>query len=161
MASTLTVDTIVGATTAANVKLPAGSVIQVVHAEFATQISTSSGGDFNIVTVPITPKYSTSKFLVRGVVMGVQRGTTGGARLSVKLKRDTTLISNSGANFYTLDAQNLRHGGFSIDDLDTPSTSSTITYKLVGNWDENSSPSYINKDGNSGNSTITVMEISA
>ena len=40
--STLSVDTIQGQTTAANLKLPAGTVLQTVNATHATQTSTTS-----------------------------------------------------------------------------------------------------------------------
>ena len=143
--------------------MPAGSVIQVVHAEYSTQISSTNNSDFDIVTVNITPKSNTSKFLVRGIIMGVQRGTVGNARLNGILKRvvggTATQLTLAGANFWMFDTQNFRHGGFSIDDLDSPATTSQITYKLSGSWADHSNPSYVNKDGNSGNSTITVMEI--
>ena len=62
MASTLTVDNIVGATTAANVKLPAGSVLQVVTTkQFAAGITTTSSSYVTTgVAVTITPKFATS-----------------------------------------------------------------------------------------------------
>ena len=67
MGSTLTVDNIVGATTAANVKLPAGSILQVVqttpasttHIQFSSTPPTmAEASTANRVT--ITPKYATS-----------------------------------------------------------------------------------------------------
>ena len=58
MASTLTVDNIVGATTAANVKLPAGTILQTIVTNHTTQVNISSTSytDGN-VTSTITPKY--------------------------------------------------------------------------------------------------------
>ena len=64
--STLSVDTIQGQTTAANVKLPAGSVLQVVNGPANTgriQSSSTSYTDTPI-SATITPKYNTSKILV-------------------------------------------------------------------------------------------------
>lgn len=143
--------------------MPTGSVLQVVQATHSSQISSSTGAAFNITTVNITPLSNTSKFLVRGIVMGAQKGTAVGARLNVLLIRDTggaeTELNNSGANFYTLNSDNFRHGGFAIEDLDSPATTNAITYKLRGSWADHSNPSYVNKDSNSGNSTITVTEI--
>jgi hypothetical protein len=168
MTSIIKVDTLQkanGATpTAADLGInTTGNVLQVVQATYSSQISSSTNTPFNITTVDITPRSATSKFLVKGIVMGVQIGTANGARLDVLLIRDTggqeTTLNNSGANFYTLDTGNLRHGGFAIEDLDSPATTSAITYKLRGKWADDSNPSYVNKDSNSGNSTITVMEI--
>ena len=42
MGSTLTVDNIVGATTAANVKLPAGTILQTVRGEYRTYTTFTS-----------------------------------------------------------------------------------------------------------------------
>jgi len=69
--STLSVDTIQGQTTAANVKLPAGSIIQTVtftspfngseiSATTNSYVSTGSEG-----LISITPKYNNSKLIVR------------------------------------------------------------------------------------------------
>jgi len=146
-------------TLSSSATFPAGSVLNVLQAINSTEISKSDTNAFDIVTVDITPKSTSNKILVFGEVMGVQRGTGATARLDVILTRDTTDIHTAGANFYTLDAQDFRHGGFAISKLDSPSSTSQITYKLRGKYSGHSSPSYVNKDGNSGNSTITVMEV--
>ena len=62
MGSTLTVDNIVGATTAANVKLPAGSILQTLSTtkiDDHYQSATTSFVDVTGVTLTITPKYNT------------------------------------------------------------------------------------------------------
>ena len=138
---------------------PAGHILQVKEAVYSTEISKSDTAEFDIATVDITPSSTSNKVLVWGVVMGMERGTTANARFDAKLFRDSTNIHTSGANIWTKDSQNLRHGGFTITKLDSPSTTSQITYKLIGAWPTHSSPSYVNKDGNSGNSTIIVMEV--
>ena len=60
--STLTVDNIVGATTATNVKLPAGSILQTItsasHGSAVTSASTSLVATGQTAT--ITPKYNNS-----------------------------------------------------------------------------------------------------
>ena len=65
--STLSVDTITGQTTTANVKLPADYILQVKHgiltaASFTTQ--SDSFTDITGLSVTITPKYATSKVLI-------------------------------------------------------------------------------------------------
>ena len=140
--------------------MPTGSVLQVVQAEYSTQIASTDSTQFTLVSASITPTSTSSKIYVTGTVMGIMRGTTNSAsRINVKLYRDSTLLNNSGANFYTFSTSvNLRHGGFHIDDLDSPSTTSATTYSIQCFWTDTTS-SYVNKDGNSGNSTITLMEI--
>ena len=65
--STLSVDTIQGQTTAANVKLPAGCILQTVSTTKTDAFSNASSSlvDITGMTVTITPKYSTSKILIR------------------------------------------------------------------------------------------------
>ena len=67
MGSTLTVDNIVGATTAANVKLPAGYIVQVQSGQTSNQLTLNSnqGTQTDVgLSVTITPKYSNSKIYV-------------------------------------------------------------------------------------------------
>ena len=69
--STLSVDTIQGQTTAANVKMPAGHIIQMVQkVDTTTSTFNNSGSSAQFVTCgsltqSFTPKYSTSKVLLR------------------------------------------------------------------------------------------------
>ena len=64
--STLSVDTIQGQTTASKVKLPAGSVLQVLSTTKTDTFSTTSVGPIDItgLSVAITPKYATSKIFI-------------------------------------------------------------------------------------------------
>ena len=65
MGSTLTVDNIVGATTAnVNIKLPAGSTLQTLQGGRTTFFVTSSNTYADVVSQTITPKYSSSKILI-------------------------------------------------------------------------------------------------
>ena len=68
MASQLTVDTIVGATTAGTVKVP-GAIVQTVHGKFTGQVAVSgTSGNDRIVDIglsaTITPKFSNSKIII-------------------------------------------------------------------------------------------------
>ena len=94
MASTLTVDNIVGATTAANVKLPAGTVLQTVIASSTTQASTAVtdlATPVDYLSATITPKYSSSKILIRGNLSG--GGSASGIGINVFIKAGIGLIS--------------------------------------------------------------------
>ena len=70
MGSTLTVDNIVGATTAANVKLPAGGIVNYGLVEYSIgtggsqSYTSTSYTDITGVTISYTPKYSGSKCLI-------------------------------------------------------------------------------------------------
>ena len=61
MGSTLTVDNIVGATTAANVKLPAGSIVQVATDKVAGDVSSSGTSYVDTgLSIAFTPKFASS-----------------------------------------------------------------------------------------------------
>lgn len=89
MASTLTVDNIVGATTSTNVKIP-GTIVQVVGRTGGSRVTTgtlSSWTDANMA-LTITPKFNNSKFLVTAVQsMRIYGSGVTVARGSIRLKR--------------------------------------------------------------------------
>ena len=70
--STLSVDTIQGQTTAANVKFPAGTVLQTLQNQDNTfTANTSSSYIATGLSLAITPKYATSKILVTIIINGI------------------------------------------------------------------------------------------
>jgi hypothetical protein len=141
-----------------------GKIGQVLQGQSATEISTSiSDNDQDIVTQSITPSASSSKILIIGTVMGIQGGTSSSnTRWNCKMYRDSNLIHYSQANRWDFTTEYERDGGFSIQWLESPSSTSALNYRLTSNWsDTGGGTCYINKDGNSGYSTITLMEILA
>jgi len=146
MASILKVDTIQGATTSTavdvsgvtNLKLPAGHVLQVLQGEVLTQITNSSSSYGDVVTQAITPKFSSSKILIQ--CSGVGNSQSSNA-LYFKLFRGSTEIgSGTGGGYYnvigaitngTPSVPGFDVKGFSIQFLDSPSTTSATTYKLM------------------------------
>ena len=139
-----------------------GNVIQVKQAETSSQI-TSSSGDFDIVSVVLTPSATGNKIFIFGTIMGIQAGGYNNIRIKFTVKRDITDLMASDANhWYQGSTQTVRDGGFSINYVDTAPGTSSYTYKLVGNWiDTSGTDGYVNKDSNAGSSTITVMEVVA
>ena len=137
MASTLTVDNIVGATTAANVKLPAGAVLQTVSYDLAngytnsTAVNISSGSVF-IGGGTITPKYATSKILCMGVnvthndvagpygFLRVIRTVSGGSDVIIATPGNATGYQ------YTGDGKRIEYPHFV---LDNPNTTSSVQYR--------------------------------
>ena len=95
--------------------------------------------------------------------MGIQSGGYNNIRIKLTVKRDSTSLMASDANhWYHGSTQTVRDGGFSINYVDTAPGTSSYTYKLVGTWvDTSGTNAYVNKDSNSGSSTITVMEVKA
>ena len=166
MASTLTVDNIVGATTAANVKLPAGYVIQTQYAQSMAQvtstITTLNNPTESGLNVIITPKYNTSKILL---MMSISlRGDGSNAYVNALIKRNTTLIdllggsqTNDGVMDYAI---NFTGGRFHGQFLDSPATTSATTYKFCFTRYGGSGTTYFNNSGsNLSFSSMVAMEI--
>ena len=165
MGSTLTVDNIVGATTAANVKLPAGSVLQVVSADTSSSTTTQSTSFVDTaLSATITPKYSSSKILilVQNSVKAVTTTSNGSGTLS-QIHRGSTAIGQQaltriregvGSGAFT---QNVQGGGH-LQFLDSPNTTSATTYSVKFKT-QHSTVTGIYNDSPSG-SVMTLMEIS-
>jgi len=167
MASIINVDQIDEATSGSGVHIP-GHVIQVAGNSLNTVITTS-GTTFadTGLTATLTPKKSTSKFLIIANLGIVSSGTGDGVMF--RLLRGSTLIgSSTGADSYNNFLQvwpnsaSIYVGGANHF-YDTPSTASQIVYKLQWAMTGNNDTGYINRRS-SGNyarasSNFTVMEI--
>lgn len=142
------------------VQASAGSVLQVVQAVSTTQTSaTTTYVDATGVTVTITPKFSTSKILVI-VSASMYFGNTGGG---VQILKNGSVIFNPSPDngtgpFYIFIAAAIGSPA-PITYLDSPATTSALTYKLQ--FRAYSGTAYVNyaSGTNNGGSTITVMEI--
>ena len=153
MTSRLLVDKIEGKTTASTVEMPSGSVIQVVQTTGSTGRQTySSASFFDIVTVSITPKFSTSKILV-SVHTSITRTNSAYANVQIT-KENSQILSCDTQAAYTADhtVEN-SVGSVSGQILDSPSTTSATTYKLQARI---SGSGYLYVDGQP---VITAQEI--
>lgn len=157
-------------------RLPAGSVLQVVSTTKTDSFSSTSGTmvDITGLSLSITPSSATSKILIlASLIVSSDSWNTGG--MSVNLLRDSTDLSlgtggslinaTSGYNAYSSSAGNT-YGNYSpmvISFLDSPSSTSALTYKLQGRNNLNGYTWTVNRRmGDSVyvySSTITVMEI--
>ena len=182
--STLSVDTITGQTTAANVKLPAGSILQTVTKHFTDGTTISDYGttftDITNGTISITPKYNNSKILIIPNISWLIGASNAVLYLAFRLKRlnanGTSTVINpnvavdgtSGGGFdygVSTDAgSNVgqfsgRHCGHHID---TPATTSAVTYKFQGVSYGNGRAININYSAavSGASSSIVAMEIS-
>ena len=160
--------------------MPAGSVLQVVSAtktdtwSTTTAInSTTNGAAITGLSVSITPTSSTSKFYIV-VSFGGVSGTATTAQFHALLFRDSTKIGTgvgasnrpgiNGSAYYN-DVNVTSPLTFSY--LDSPATTSAITYSVNGGPDVAGQTAYVNRTQNDADvsysgrksSTITVMEI--
>ena len=130
-----------------------GKVLQLVQGSMASSISTSAGSWVDTgLTVNITPSASNSKVLV--FVNHPFTRKQGDTSLYMRIERDTTTVANIGPNYDTSDTQQLTDTITGMY-LDTPNTSSQITYKTQ--WNATNAYMY----ANNGSSVIICMEIGA
>jgi len=159
-----------GTQTIPKATLPTGSVLQVVSTAKTDAFSTSSGTfvDITGMSVSITPTASSSKIMVFCSLPVVGPDTSSGVGFA--LNRNGTLINQSTAGTsqngvaVVFWASTSIYGGTSFNYLDSPATTSALTYKIQM-LTSSSTTCYINRrnvDTYFGAScTITVMEIAA
>jgi hypothetical protein len=149
-------------------KMPTGSVLQVVSATKTDTFTTSSATAVDVtgLSVNITPTSATSKILVLAHIDG---GGTLDTAIYINLVRNSTAISvgTGGSSFNSTvgsfnGASNL-YTTHPIVFLDSPSTTSSTTYKIQV-FAPASSVAVNRRVSDSivgGSSSITVMEIAA
>lgn len=151
-----------------------GAVIQVVHV--TNSVQRSSGSDsitndswqFTGTTATITPKFATSKILITFHQTFFWQTNGGGNNgCGIRIYRDTTAITttNGFAGLYidTGDASNNRvHSAQDGTHLDSPNTTSAVTYNLYGYfWTSDWTDLRYQYNNGESPSTITLMEIGA
>jgi hypothetical protein len=155
--------------------LPSGTVLQVVNTVLTSATSVSSGGSFGEITglaTSITPISTSSRILV---MLSLSGGTDNGYRAGINLVRNSTDIfkgDSAGSRTRTtifaknLDAANQASYHMAFSAVDSPSTTSSITYKVYASV-ENTSTFYVNRSAADSDSTshyraassLIVMEI--
>ena len=146
----------------------AGGVIQMVFGSTTTQVSVTSGSNTDTgITATITPKFSTSKIMViTSVQWELYRDSTEVSG-SFELLRGSTVISDHDNCVHaeagtTGQSRIIFEGGYTIQVLDSPNTTSATTYKLqtkLGHTTANSARIRVNRNNAPG--CITLMEVSA
>ena len=152
----------------------AGEIIQVVSTtkvDTFSQSATTTYADVTGLSVNITPASASNKVLITGYVNGANLD---GSKVAFRLMRDSTAIG--GGTAVSSRQSSIGNGDPSNDNstetiainfLDTPNTTSAITYKIQ--MISHSSTGYVNRSVNDldsneaysvrSSSTITVMEV--
>ncbi len=123
--------TITGATGIDNIKAATGAVLQVVQASNSTSFVTSSTSFVDTpLTATITPTSTSSKILVMWTIQVLLDGTNKG--IGTKLLSGSTGVYQSGTSYdvYSGAASNASRKRPSWSYLDSPSTTSAVTYKV-------------------------------
>lgn len=139
--------------------LPTGSVLQVVNATYGTQVTTSSASWTDTgLTATITPKFATSKILVSIQQVGLAKDTDNTGLYLQLVRNGSTLLNLCTNDLYDATTGIVRVGGVGSTYLDSPATTSAVTYKTQFWAFVNRSLVYVQQGGNA-YSTITLMEI--
>ena len=137
-------------------KLPTGSVIQVVYS-FTTTPTTSTTSTYidTALSASITPSSSSNKILIT-IYCGQIYKTANDCQMNFQILRGSTsvfLASSLNQNSATALASNA-----TLVYYDSPSTTSSTTYKIqIANRDNSGTVGF----NNNGTATITLMEIAA
>jgi hypothetical protein len=141
-------------------QLPAGSVLQVVNATYATSTSNNTGTYADTgLTASITPTSASSKILVLANQNGVYADGNATSGVNLKLLRGATDLATFGLGVGVHASGNLSFGSSSICFLDSPATTSATTYKTQ--FARASLGQVFVQEGTGTVSTITLMEIAA
>ena len=144
----------------------AGKVGQVVQASTSTAVNVASTSVADTgLTVNITPTATTSKVLVQVNQNILTDIDTDLGNAKIQLRRDSTSVITFGANVARIEAGSVSAVKFgnltTFSYLDSPSTTSQITYKTQGAISSTSNNGTARFQNSSVPSIITVMEILA
>jgi len=144
--------------------LPTGSVLQVVNATYATAVTSSTDTFVDTgLTASITPTSATSKILVLVSQNGLSKSSANSTNcIDINLLRGATnlLIPTAIGAILETNTTLLNSGAASIAYLDSPATTSSVTYKTQFR-SRNNAASVSVQVSNISHSTITLMEIAA
>ena len=143
-----------------------GGIVQVQMGVTTAQTITTGGWDATALSVTITPKFSTSKILL--MCSGGMNGAAGGSdgeTYGYKIYKSVgggsyaeTESSAWGQSVYY--GPGNEYNNLSINYLDSPSTTSTVTYKLYQKRISGSGTASVNRNSNNQTQMI-AMEVSA
>jgi len=138
----------------------AGNILQVVNATYSTEGSSSSSTYADTgLTATITPTSSSSKILVLVNQAGCGKDSAN-TNLGLRLNKGASVLATFEASAgYTGTTAGNRIGACSISYLDSPATTSSVTYKTQYNSSGNVNVVYV-QVGNV-TSTITLLEVAA
>jgi hypothetical protein len=172
--TTLTLPSTSGTVVTTNT-MPTGSVLQVVSATKTdtASVSSSTFADITGLSVSITPSSASNKILIiASINLSWDNGVS---KAAARLMRDSTAIAigdTAGSRTRTTGATYIQVGNFTpfnivANHLDSPSSTSALTYKWQFNAMDNTGTIYVNRASTDTDasstprtvSSITVMEI--
>jgi hypothetical protein len=137
--------------------LPAGSVLQVVNAQFDNPsqfTTTSTSAVSTTLTLSITPKFATSKILVMANTQFINQATGVNGGIAIYRNGSTSL----GFNSYVYGSASVNWVPATNISYDSPATTSATTYTVYVRSGGGTISIFW---GSGSSSTITAMEIAA
>ena len=158
----VTVNNLAGGTITSAVNFPAGHIIQVESGAHSTEgYTTSTGFASTGLTVTITPRNTSSKMFIITNTSGYNNGGSGHVGYFTIYRDSTDISGNAGlgyADIYLGSGSGHDLGSnICISEVDSPNTTSAITYSLRARTSSTSHRVYWSMNGSK--SDITVMEI--
>ncbi len=148
-------DTSIGNITALPAAIATGKVLQVVYAQSSTEVSSTNTTWVDVVSASITPSATSNKILVLGAGGGLNK-SGGDTQLNLRITRDGSQIAETKGN-NTGSSAGLFVPGAPLNELDEPSSTSSLTYKIqLQNRD---SAGTVVAGQNGADSSLTLMEI--
>lgn len=141
------------------IQASAGQVLQVVSAEYSTSVAIASTSFTDTgLSVSITPKFSTSKIIVMWSIPAELFVTDSSERIATF----QTLRASTEIDQTFMSMQNVTRSGQSVNAclVDSPSTTSSITYKIQAKVDSTSASCSVTAQRYGLDSNIVLMEIS-
>jgi hypothetical protein len=148
---------------ATTLTMPAGALLQVVHATNGTDITFSQTHSTYATTISgtITPSATSSKILI--MTLNALDACSGGhyPALHGKILRGSTEIDGMELVFYQGNTNNHRVGEVSWNYIDSPNTASAVTYNIqwANSGGSSVSGTYSGVANQYGNSQIFLLEI--
>ena len=149
-----------------NQSLPSGSVLRILNAQSTAVLNTSTTWtDIPGMTLTITPTSTNSEFLISYTNHVYIQGITGQnwVAVGIRLLKDSTVIYTDGDSSYAV--------GHNLSDnvdrmmlyqpnqyLDSPNTTSAVTYHLEAATTQSSTACLINEPSYGSGGQITIME---
>ena len=144
-----------------------GKILQVIYAETTTKVSTVSGNYVDTgITATITPSSNSSKILVVVSLQWMLYREATETNGSFKLLRGSTNISEHSDAVHieagtTSQSRIISEGGYMIQKLDSPATTSATTYKVQFKTNVTANSASMDVNRNNAPGCISLMEVAA
>jgi len=135
-----------------------GKVLQVVSVNSNTAVTVTSSSYVDVsISASITPSATSSKIFVVANLANTVYSTGSATVAGVQIVRDSTAITSKRYGVYrNAGSDNNIYSGVNLSIVDSPSTTSAVTYKIQAKQLGATNTTF---EGSNGTSTLTLMEI--